>query len=169
MFPRPLWFHTTECCGAVCREPACVASKVCQLGDCEDRLSACAACYSPARVLVLLSASLFSMLSGEIYLRLNEAYLVVKISSDIVTEHCCQVCVLSMMFCRSVAVCWHGKWLRNQQETPRSTHVNLNCGRAHIMMINQRDSVLHAFSVPNWLEMCGVVDVLTVLLLSPTR
>ena len=43
-------------------------------------------------------------------------YFVVKISSDIVTEHCCQVCVLSMMFCRSVAVCWHGKWLRNQQE-----------------------------------------------------
>ena len=56
-------------------------------------------------------------------------YLVVKISSDIVTEHCCQVCVLSMMFCRSVAVCWHGKWLRNQQETPRSTNVDLNCGR----------------------------------------
>ena len=28
--------------------------------------------------------------------------LVVKISSDIVTEHCCQVCVLSMMFCRCV-------------------------------------------------------------------
>ena len=41
-----------------------------------------------------------SMLSGEIYLRLKP-YLVVKISSDIVTEHCCQVCVLSMMFCRS--------------------------------------------------------------------
>ena len=56
-------------------------------------------------------------------------YLVVKISSDIVTEHCCQVCILSMMFCHSVAVCWHGKWLRNQQETPRSTHVDLNCGR----------------------------------------
>ena len=40
------------------------------------------------------------MLSGEIYLRLK-LYLVVKISSDIVTEHCCQVCALSMMFCRS--------------------------------------------------------------------
>ena len=35
-------------------------------------------------------------------------YLVVKISSDLVTEHCCQVCILSMMFCCSVAVCWHG-------------------------------------------------------------
>ena len=56
-------------------------------------------------------------------------YLVVNISSDILTKHCCQVCVLSMMFCRSVAVCWHGKWLRYEQETPRSTHVDLNCGR----------------------------------------
>ena len=56
-------------------------------------------------------------------------YLVVKISSDILTEYCCQVCVLSIMFCRSVAVCWHGKLLRNQQETPRSTHMDLNCGR----------------------------------------
>ena len=115
-----------ECCGAVGREPACVASKVCQLGDCEDRLSTCAARYSPARVLVLLLSSLFSMLSGEIW-DWMKPYLVVKISSDIVTKHFCQVCVLSMMFCRSVA--WHGKWLRNQQETPRSNHVDLNCGR----------------------------------------
>ena len=62
-------------------------------------IDACAARESPARIFVLLS-SLLSMLSGEIYLRLK-LYLVVKISSDIVTEHCCQVCVLSMMFCRS--------------------------------------------------------------------
>ena len=48
LFPRPLWFHATEWCWAVGREPACVASKVCQLGDCEDQLSACAARYSPA-------------------------------------------------------------------------------------------------------------------------
>ena len=65
----------------------------------------------PARIFVLLSSSL-SMLSGEIYVILKP-YLDVKISFDIVTEHCCQVCVLSMMFCRSAAVCWHGKWLRN--------------------------------------------------------
>ena len=38
-----------------------------------------------------------------------------------------------------------------------------------IMTINQHNSVLHAFSVPNWSEMCWVVDVWTVLLLSPTR
>ena len=31
------------------------------------------------------------------------------------------------------------------------------------------NSVKHAFSVPNWTEMCGLVDVLTVLPLSPTR
>ena len=59
------------------REPACVASKVCQLVD-------------PARVFVLLS-----MRSGEIYLWLKP-YLVVKISFDVVTKHCCQVCVLSI-------------------------------------------------------------------------
>ena len=47
------------------------------------------------RVFVLLS-----MFSGEIYLRLKPD-LVVNISSDIVTEHCCQVCVLFVMFCRS--------------------------------------------------------------------
>ena len=34
--------------------------------------------------------------------------------------------------------------------------------------INQRNSVSHTFSVPIWSEMCGIVDVLTILLLSPT-
>ena len=70
---------------------------------------------SPARVFVLLSC-----VSGEIYLRLKP-YLVVKISFDVVTEHCCQVCVFSMMFCHSDCRLWAcgGKWLRNQ-ETPRS-------------------------------------------------
>ena len=55
------------------------------------------------------------MPSGEIYLRLKP-YLVVKIASDVLTEHCCQVCVLAMIFCRSdcrlcAGMC--GKWLRN--------------------------------------------------------
>ena len=59
---------------------------------------------------------LFSMFSGEFCLRLKP-YLVVKIASDVLTEHCCQVCVLAMMFCRSdcrlcAGMC--GKWLRNQ-------------------------------------------------------
>ena len=43
---------------------------------------------------------LLSMLSGEFCLRLKP-YLVVKISSDVVTEHCCQVCILAVMFCHS--------------------------------------------------------------------
>ena len=60
------------------------------------------------------------VVSGEIYVRLKP-YLVVKISFDIVTEHCCQVRILSMMFCRSDCRLWScgGQWLRNQ-ETPRS-------------------------------------------------
>ena len=37
---------------------------------------------------------------GAIYLG-SKSYLFSKISSDIMTKHCCQVCVLSMMFCRS--------------------------------------------------------------------
>ena len=39
LFPRPLWFHATECCGALGREPVCITSKVCQLCDCVDRLA----------------------------------------------------------------------------------------------------------------------------------
>ena len=74
-----------------------MASKECQLADCADRFAhaqhTTLCLQSPARVFMLLS-----MLSGEIYLRFK-SYLVVEISSDIVTQHCCQVCVLSMMFC----------------------------------------------------------------------
>ena len=36
-------------------------------------------------------------------------------------------------------------------------------------MKSQHNSVLHAFSVPDWSDMCGVVGVLTVLLLLPTQ
>ena len=41
--------------------------------------------------------------------------------------------------------------------------------RTQIMIISQQDSVLSAFSVSDWSEMCRVVNALTVLLLSPTR
>ena len=41
--------------------------------------------------------------------------------------------------------------------------------RSHIMMKSQHNSVLHAFSVPDWSEMCGAVGVLTALLLLPTQ
>ena len=75
---------------------ACVASNVCQLGDCADGL---AHTRHASLLPVLLSSSLL-MHSGEIFLRLKP-YLVVEISPNIVTEYCCQVCVLSMMFCCS--------------------------------------------------------------------
>ena len=88
-----------SCCGAVGQwTSVCRFKSVPTLWLCGP-IDACAARWSPARIFVLLLSSL-SMLSGEIYLRLKP-YLVVKISSDIVTEHCCQVCVLFMMFCRS--------------------------------------------------------------------
>ena len=158
------------------------------------------------------------------------------------TKHCCQVCVLSLMFCRldcRLCAWWvvvsgnfnttwfdlntptgqHGKWYEkyflhlistfylnrdtsvtelfpvvvlkkksrvdsftdNESKPSRivversETMLILICWyillqtRIRIMTINQHNSVLHAFSVPNWSEICGVVDVLTVLLLSPTR
>ena len=47
---------------------------------------------------------LFSMFSGEFCLRLKP-YLVVEIAIDVLTEHCCQVCILVIMFRRSD--CWH--------------------------------------------------------------
>ena len=40
--------------------------------------------------------------------------------------------------------------------------------KTRIMTITQHNSVLHAFSVPNWSEICRVVDVLTVPRLLPT-
>ena len=86
------------------REPANVASKVCQLEWLHGPINACAnTLVSSLRALrpdTEYSCCYRSMLSGEIYLRLKP-HLVVRISSNIVTEHCCQVCVLSIMFCRS--------------------------------------------------------------------
>ena len=35
--------------------------------------------------------------------------------------------------------------------------------------MNKHNSVEHAFSLANWSEICGLVDVLTIVLLSPTR
>ena len=41
--------------------------------------------------------------------------------------------------------------------------------KLYIMMKSQHNSVLQVFSVPDWSEMCGVVGILTVLLLLPTQ
>ena len=48
----------------------------------------------------------FNQHSGATYLK-SKSYLVVEISSDIVTQLCCQLCILSMVFCRS------DPWLRS--------------------------------------------------------
>ena len=98
--PTPLWC-ATECSGCIgegttifhfTRVPT-------SLGGCADPICACATRYPvsnlPPTVFVLLS-----MLSGAMSQRLTP-YSVVKIFSDIVTKHCCQVYLLSMMFCRS--------------------------------------------------------------------
>ena len=106
------------------RKPGYVASKKCQLGDCVNR-------FAHARLLPCVSS-----LQPE-YSRCNRClavksiwdrslYLVVKISSDIMTQHCSQICVLFMMFCRSD--CWlcagmWGKWLRNQPGNSSKYHV----------------------------------------------
>ena len=71
---------------------------------------------------------LLSVFNGEFCLRLKP-YLVGKISSDVLTEHCCQVCILPIMFCRSdcrlcAGMC--GKWLRNQ-ETPHTQYQLTTC------------------------------------------
>ena len=65
--------------------------------------------------LVLFSMP-FNQHSGAIYLK-TMSYLVVKISSDIVTEHYCQVCVLPMMFCRSEPGCVLTWWVIAQSGT----------------------------------------------------
>ena len=61
-------------------------------------------------------------------------------------------------------VSYYGRKIRNDVDTDTLLQT-----RIRIMTINQHNSVLHAFSVPNWSQICGVVEVLTVLLLSPTR
>ena len=59
----------------------------------------------------------FNQHCGAIYLT-SKSYLIFKISPDIMTKYCCQVCVLSMMFCRSdsrLCADMHVKWLRNRK------------------------------------------------------
>ena len=66
---------------------------------------------------MLVSNQSIRVVSGEIYLRLK-LYIVVKISFDIVTEHCCQVCLLSMIFCCSdCRLC--ADMVSGNQEIPR--------------------------------------------------
>ena len=136
--------------------------KCANLSDCTDLLAHACRRWSPAaegastgyQVFVLLS-----MLSGEIYLRLKP-YLVVKISSDIVIEHCCQVCILSMMFCRSdcrlcadmvVSDCAIGKLLALPRGlTLRQAYVGYEKYYLHLIFtfyLNRDTSVLDLFPV----------------------
>ena len=121
LFPRPLSSHATECSGIVGEETSVchfksvptwvIANRLAHAR--QTRLSSWRLAYP---ILSRVVGWLFSMFSGEFCLRLKP-YLVVRIASDVLTEHCCQVCILAMMFCRSdcrlcAGMC--GKWLRNQ-------------------------------------------------------
>ena len=64
LFPRPLWFHATECCGAVGEGTSECRYKSVPTWWSWGPISACAAHYSAARVLMLLLSSLLLMLSG---------------------------------------------------------------------------------------------------------
>ena len=97
-FPGPFYIMLRSVAEAPGREPPCVASKVCQLGESADRF----AHVRHATLLLAIVFVLLPMLSGEIYLRLK-TYWVVKISTDIVTEHCFRVCILSMIFAAPTA------------------------------------------------------------------
>ena len=82
--------------------------KCANLSDCES-ISACAT-DTPIFVEIGLSypilssvvSWLFSMFSGEFCLRLKP-YLVVEIASDVLTEHCCQVCIWLWCFAAPTA------------------------------------------------------------------
>ena len=123
--------------------------------------------------------------SAAIYLR-SRSCLVDNISSDTVTEHWCQVCVPPMMSLPSWRLVFaaptasFGKFdcvignmssdeYRWKDPKWRSYRYIFLQARTHSITINQHNSVSRTFSVANWSEMCGLVDVLTVLLSSPTR
>ena len=111
LFPWPFSRHATECSRLIGGNQRMSLQKCANFNDCGP-ISACATDTHIQPEYPVL----FSMFSGEFCLRLKP-YLVVKIASDVLTEHCCQVCVLDMMFCRSdcrpcAGMC--GKWLRNK-------------------------------------------------------
>ena len=121
LFPRPFSSHATECSGIVGEETSVCCFKSVPtwvianwLAHAQQTsLSSWRLAYP---ILSRVVSWLFSMFSGEFCLRLKP-YFVVGIASDVLTEHCCQVCILAMMFCRSdcrlcAGMC--GKWSRNQ-------------------------------------------------------
>ena len=120
LFPQPFASCATECSGIVGEKTSVCRFKSVPTWVIANRLAHVRKTGDwPILSYPILSRGvswLFSMFSGEFCLRLKP-YLVVQIASDVLTEHCCQVCILAMMFCRSdcrlcAGMC--GKWLRNQ-------------------------------------------------------
>ena len=124
LFPRPFSSHAMEWSGIVGEETSVCCFKSVPTWVITNRLahaqqtwlSSWRLAYPILSYPVLTVSWLFSMFSGEFWLRLKP-YLVVRIASDVLTKHYCQVCIMAMMFCRSdcrlcAGMC--GKWLRNQ-------------------------------------------------------
>ena len=132
LFPRPFSSHATECSGIVGEETSVCRFKSMPTWVVANRLAharqtrlsswwlAYPILYYPIlpylQIISRVVSWLFSMFSDEFCLRLKP-YLVVRIASDVLNEHCCQVCILAMIFCRSdcqlrAGMC--GKWLRNK-------------------------------------------------------
>ena len=110
LVPRSFSSHATECSRIVGEGTIVYRFKSANFSDCGP-ISACA---TDTRIQPEYPV-LFSMLSGEFCLR-SKPYFVVKIASNVLTEHCCQVFVRAMLFCRSdcplcAGMC--GKRLRN--------------------------------------------------------
>ena len=134
LFPRPFSNHATECSGIVGEGTSVGRFKSVPTSVIADRLAHArqtrvSSPRDPAGPIQPEYPVLFSMFSVEFCLW-SKSYLVVKIASVVLTEHCCQVCVLAMMFCRSdcrlcAGMC--GKWLRNQEISRTSVPRVLDC------------------------------------------
>ena len=107
-FPRPLCLMQTECSKGVGR-----GTSVCRFIKNANFWRLCGSIRAGVIwfTLSLVSSQTIRVVidvSSTIYLRLKPH--LVKISSDIVTEYSCQVCILSMKFFRSHRwLCWLGK------------------------------------------------------------
>ena len=113
LFPRPFSSHATECSGIVGEGTSVSCFKSVPTSVIADRL----AHARQKRVSCQSILCGFRCLAVKSVLRLKP-YLVVKIASDVLTEHCCQICVLAMKICRSDCRLCAGmcvKWLRNQE------------------------------------------------------
>ena len=99
LFPRPLCLMQTECSRSLGGGTSiCRFNKNANFWRLCGSIRACVIRFTLSPV-SSLSIRVVIDVSGTIYLRLKSH--LDKICSDIVTEYSCQVCILSMMFCRS--------------------------------------------------------------------